>query len=97
MNTNFLFVGLNLNTIVQEKTPKTCTFHGWCFENKKHQKYINVETRLLFSPALIKLIGYALGFTASIYQKKLCFAFALIYVVIISSSIFIFRNLPNLN
>jgi len=24
----FLFVGLNLNTIVQEKTPETCTFNG---------------------------------------------------------------------
>jgi len=28
MKANFLFVGLNLNTVVQEKTPETCTFHG---------------------------------------------------------------------
>jgi len=28
MKANFLVVGLNLNTIVQEKTPETCTFHG---------------------------------------------------------------------
>jgi len=28
MKEDFLFVGLNLNTIVQEKTPETCTFHG---------------------------------------------------------------------
>jgi len=28
MKTDFLFVGLNLNTIVQEKTPETCTFRG---------------------------------------------------------------------
>jgi len=41
MKANFLFVGLN--TIVQEKTPETCTFHGWCFENKEQQKYLNVE------------------------------------------------------
>jgi len=32
---NFLFVGLNLNAIVQEKTPERCTFHGWCFKNKE--------------------------------------------------------------
>jgi len=25
---DFLFVGLNLNTIFQEKTPEACTFHG---------------------------------------------------------------------
>jgi len=36
MKAKFLFVGLNLNTIVQEKTPETCTFHGWCFKNKEH-------------------------------------------------------------
>jgi len=28
MKANFLVVGLNLNTIVQEKTSKTSTFHG---------------------------------------------------------------------
>jgi len=28
MKANFLFVGLNLNTVVQEKTPETSTFHG---------------------------------------------------------------------
>jgi len=28
MKADFLFVGLNLNTIVQEKKPETCTFHG---------------------------------------------------------------------
>jgi len=27
MKANFLFVGLNPNTNVQEKTPETCTFH----------------------------------------------------------------------
>jgi len=31
MKADFLFVGLNLNTNVQEKTPETSTFHGWCF------------------------------------------------------------------
>jgi len=35
-----------------------------------------------------KISGYAPGSIASIYQKILCFAFDLIYVVIISSSIF---------
>jgi len=47
MKANFLFVGY-LDTIVQEKTPETCTFHGWRFKNKENQKYLNVETRLLF-------------------------------------------------
>jgi len=28
MKADFLFVGLNLNTYVQQKTPETCTFHG---------------------------------------------------------------------
>jgi len=35
MNADFLFVDLNLNTIIQEKTPETCTFHGWCYKNKE--------------------------------------------------------------
>jgi len=34
MKAKFLFVGLNLNTYVQEKTPETCRFHGWCFKNR---------------------------------------------------------------
>jgi len=29
MRTDFLFVGLNLNTTVQGKTPDRCTFYGW--------------------------------------------------------------------
>ena len=36
MKADFLFVGLNLNTIVQEKTPERCALHGWCFKNKEH-------------------------------------------------------------
>jgi len=36
MNADFLLVGLNLNTIVQEKTPETRTFHWWWFKNKEH-------------------------------------------------------------
>jgi len=36
MKANVLAVGLNLNTVVQEKTPETSTFHGWCFKNKEH-------------------------------------------------------------
>jgi len=36
MKAGLLFVGLNPNTIVQEATPETCTFRGWCFENKEH-------------------------------------------------------------
>jgi len=28
MKAIILFVGLNLHTIVQEKTPETCTFQG---------------------------------------------------------------------
>jgi len=28
MKANILFVGLNPNTNVQEKTPEICTFHG---------------------------------------------------------------------
>jgi len=28
MKAHFLFVGLNRNAIVQEKTPETCALHG---------------------------------------------------------------------
>jgi len=63
MKADFLFVGLNLNTIVQEKTLETCTFHGWCFKNKDHYKYLNVETRLLFSPALATRLVALLVYT----------------------------------
>jgi len=37
MKALFLFVDLNLNTIVQEKTSETCTFHERCFKNKEHK------------------------------------------------------------
>jgi len=37
MKADFLFVGLNLNTIVQEKTPETFTFHGGCYKSKEHK------------------------------------------------------------
>ena len=80
MKSNFLFVGLNLNTIVQEKKPEACTFHGWCFKNKEHQKYLNVETRLLFSPALIKFLATPLVPLLVQYLRKdlvLCFSFDL--------------------
>jgi len=30
MEADLSFEGLNLNTIVQEKTPETSTFHGRC-------------------------------------------------------------------
>jgi len=36
MKADFLFIGLNLNTIVQKKTPETCTFTVCCFKNKKY-------------------------------------------------------------
>ena len=36
MKANFLVVGLNLNTTVQEKTSETRMFHGCCFKNKEH-------------------------------------------------------------
>jgi len=60
MQGNFLFVGLNPNTNVQEKTPEICTFHGWCFKNKKHLKYLNVGTQL-FSPSPSQISDYAPG------------------------------------
>ena len=34
MKQNFYFFGFNLNNIVKEKTPKTCTFYGRIFKNK---------------------------------------------------------------
>jgi len=89
---NFLFVDLNPNTNVQEKTPEICTFHRWCFENKEHQKYLHVETRLLFSPAIIKFLATRLV-ALLVFTKTSSFVFDLIYVVIISSSIFYLSKL----
>jgi len=37
MKAEFLFVDLNLSTVVREETPETCTFHGWCFKDKEHK------------------------------------------------------------
>jgi len=81
MKADFVFVYLNLNTIVQEKKPETCTFHGWYFKNKEHHKYLNVGTRLLFTP-ILKFLSTHLVATASIYQKILWFDFDVIYVVL---------------
>jgi len=92
MKANFLFVDLNPNTNVQEKTPEICTFHGCCFKNKEHQKYFNVETRLLFSAALIKFLATRLV-TLLVFNKRSCFVFYLIYVLIISSSVFYLSKL----
>jgi len=44
-------------------------------------------------PSPNNISGYAPGSTATIYQKILCFAFDLIYVVIISNSIFYLSKL----
>jgi len=74
MKANFLFVDLNPNTDVQEKTPEICTFHGWCFKNKEHQRYLNVETRLLFSPALIKFLTTRLV-PLLVFTKRSCALF----------------------
>jgi len=71
MKANFLFVSSNPNTNVQEKTPEICTFHGWCFKNKK---YLNVETRLLFSPALIKFLATRLV-PLLVFTKRSCALF----------------------
>jgi len=46
------------NAIVQEKTPETCTFHGWCF-------------KLGWCFPLLKFLAMRLVATASIYQKIL--------------------------
>jgi len=51
MRADFLFVGLNLNTNVQEKTPETCMFQGWCFENKDHE-VSKIEWRCLKFPKI---------------------------------------------
>jgi len=93
LKANFLFASLNPNTNLQEKTPEICTFRGWCFKNKKHQKYLNVETGLLFSPALIKFMATRLVPLLVFTKRPFVFdlicvviVFDLIYVVIISSS-----------
>jgi len=91
MKANILFVGLNPNTNVQEKTPEICTFHGWCFKNKEHQKYLNVETGLLFSRTLIKFLATRLV-PLLVFTKRS----NLTYVVMLVAVYLIYRNLPQL-
>jgi len=52
---------LNLNTIFQEKTPETCTFHGWCFETRsiKIKNIYMLKLGWWFPPT--KISGYAPG------------------------------------
>jgi len=95
MKANFLFVGLNLNTDVQEKTPVTCTFHGWWFKNKEHQK-CNVETRLLFSAALIKFLATRLV-PLLVFTKRSCALFLIDLCGDLVAVYFIYRNWPSLN
>jgi len=97
MKADFLYVGLNLDTIVQEKTSETCTFNGWCFINKKHSKYLNVKSRL-FSPALIKFLATCLV-ALLVFTKRSCALF-LIWSMsdeLLVAVYFIYRNWPNLN
>jgi len=57
LKTDFLFAGLNPNTVVQKKTPDKCTFYGCCFKNMWHS---NVETQLLCA-ATIKFLATRLS------------------------------------
>jgi len=71
MKAEFLFVSLNLNTIVQENTPETCHF----INDAKKQGSLNclsVKTRLLCAPQLT-FLATRLVATASMYQKILWF------------------------
>ena len=89
MKAEFLFVGLNLSAIVQEKTPETCTFHEWCFKNKKHYNIY----RLTFACCLphIKICGYRTWLHS-------WFVFDLIHVVQwLSVAVHFISNWPNLN
>jgi len=92
MKANLLFVGLNPNTNVQEKTPE---FHVWCFKNKEQQKYLNVETRL-FSPALIKFLATRLV-PLLVFTKRSCVLFLIRSVSwLLVAVYFIYRNWPSL-
>jgi len=80
---------------------------------RKRQKYARfmddaLETRsikifkcwnsVIVFPSPNKISGYAPGSMASIYQKILCFAFDLIYVVILLVAVyFVYRNWPSLD
>ena len=72
--------------IVQEKTPETCTFHGWLMMLQKHGalKIFKCWNPVVVFPSPNKISGYVPGCTSSIYEKILWFVFDLIYVVIIS-------------
>jgi len=97
MKADFLFVGLNMNAMIQEKTPEISTFHVWSFKNKEHQKYLNVETRLLFSPPLIKFLATRLV-APLVFTKRSCGLFVIwsMWWLLVTVH-FIYRNWPNFN
>jgi len=51
MKTYFLFAGLNLNTVGQEKNARHMHV-SWMMHLKQGIKHLNVETRLLFAHLL---------------------------------------------
>jgi len=97
MKANLLFVGLNPYINVQEKTSEICTFHGWSFKNKKHQKYLNVETQLLFSPAPIKFLATRLV-PLLVFTKRSCVLFLIWSMSWLFVAVHhIYRNWPSLD
>jgi len=50
MKADFIFVGVNVNIIIQKKTPEKAHFMDEGLKIKGI-KYFNVETRLLFAPS----------------------------------------------
>ena len=71
MKADFLFVGLNLYRRKRQKH----TFHEWSFENKEHQVYLNVVTRLLLNALpLVKFLATRLVAQCPllVFTKRYC-------------------------
>jgi len=50
MKIDIVFAGLNLNIVIEKKTPERCTFYGWCLWKQGTINDFIVETWMLFAP-----------------------------------------------
>ena len=98
MKADFLFVDLNLSTIVGEnantrrKRQKHARFVADALKTRSIKMFKCWNSVVVF-PSPNKFSGYAPSCTVSIYQNTLWFVFDLIYVVIVSSSTFYLSEL----
>ena len=66
---NTLFISLNLNIIVQKKTPDNCMFYGWSFMNKGYQIFKCWDSMVVCPPNNVS------GYVPASHQRCLLWTF----------------------